>query len=89
MGKNYMGFFYGKKYNSGNGTFSLETGEIFIEGTGLGLKVLVLIVSKPNFWKFAILKPWKPLKMNMFKYIFFDITSDVIGPYLCTLQFRH
>ena len=27
MGKNCMGFFYGKKYNSGNGTFSLETGE--------------------------------------------------------------
>jgi len=37
MGKNYMGFFYGKKYNSGNGTFSLETGENFIEGTGLYL----------------------------------------------------
>ena len=35
MGKNYMRFFYGKKYNSGNGTFSLETGENFIEGTGL------------------------------------------------------
>ena len=34
MGKNYMGFFYGKKYNSGNGTFSFETGENFIEGTG-------------------------------------------------------
>ena len=34
MGKINMGIFYGKKYNSGNGTFSLETGENFIEGTG-------------------------------------------------------
>ena len=30
-----MGIFYGKKYNSGNRTFSLENGENFIEGTGL------------------------------------------------------
>jgi len=43
MGKNYMGFFYGKKYNSGNGTFSLETGENFIEGTG---QCLVYISEK-------------------------------------------
>ena len=36
MGKINMGIFYGKKYNSGNRTFSLENGENFIEGTGLG-----------------------------------------------------
>ena len=35
MGKINMGIFYGKKYNSGNRTFSLENGENFIEGTGL------------------------------------------------------
>ena len=34
MGKINMGIFYGKKYNSGNRTFSLENGENFIEGTG-------------------------------------------------------
>ena len=34
MGKINMGIFYGKKYNSGNITFSLENGENFIEGTG-------------------------------------------------------
>ena len=32
-----MGIFYGKKYNPRNRTFSLENGENFIEGTGLGL----------------------------------------------------
>ena len=37
MGKINMGIFYGKKYNSGNRTFSLENGENFIEGTGLKL----------------------------------------------------
>ena len=36
MGKINMGIFYGKKYNSGNRTFSLENGENFIEGTGQG-----------------------------------------------------
>ena len=34
MRKINMGIFYGKKYNSGNRTFSLENGENFIEGTG-------------------------------------------------------
>ena len=34
MGKINMGFFYGKLYNSGNTTFSLENGKNFIEGTG-------------------------------------------------------
>ena len=37
MGKINMGIFYGKKYNPRNRTFSLENGENFIEGTGLGL----------------------------------------------------
>ena len=41
MGKINMGIFYGKKYNSGNRTFSLENGENFIEGTGLGPKSAV------------------------------------------------
>mgnify|MGYP006903684097 FL=1 len=36
MGKINMGIFYGKKYNPRNRTFSLENGENFIEGTGLG-----------------------------------------------------
>ena len=42
MGKINMGIFYGKKYNSGNRTFSLENGENFIEGTGHGLSLLNL-----------------------------------------------
>ena len=36
MGKINVGIFYGKKYNPRNRTFSLENGENFIEGTGLG-----------------------------------------------------
>ena len=36
MGKNNMGFFYGKLYNSCNRTFSVGNGEKFIGGTGLG-----------------------------------------------------
>ena len=40
MGKINMGIFYGKKYNSGNRTFSLENGENFIEGTGPGRLIL-------------------------------------------------
>ena len=35
MGKNNMGFFYGKLYNSCNRTFSVGNGEKFIAGTGL------------------------------------------------------
>ena len=34
MGKNNMGFFYGKLYNSCNRTFSVGNGEKFIGGTG-------------------------------------------------------
>ena len=52
-----MGFFYGKKYNSGNGTFSLETGENFIEGTGHSLLTeLFLYVAQnisANDWKMS------------------------------------
>jgi hypothetical protein len=33
-GKNQYGIFYGKLLDSHNGTFSLENGENFIEGTG-------------------------------------------------------
>ena len=39
MGKNNMGFFYGKLYNSCNRTFSVGNGEKFIGGTGLGCLV--------------------------------------------------
>ena len=42
MGKINMGIFYGKKYNSGNRTFSLENGENFIEGTGPDQKPIKL-----------------------------------------------
>ena len=38
MGKNNMGFFYGKLYNSCNRTFSVGNGEKFIGGTGLAGK---------------------------------------------------
>ena len=43
MGKIIMGIFYGKKYNSGNRTFSLENGENFIEGTGPPLNKYILL----------------------------------------------
>ena len=43
MGKISMGFFYGKKYNSGNRTFSLENGENFIEGTGQCVNVFIVL----------------------------------------------
>ena len=46
MGKINMGIFYGKKYNSGNRTFSLENGENFIEGTGHHL----IPMTKFNKW---------------------------------------
>ena len=46
MGKINMGIFYGKKYNSGNRTFSLENGENFIEGTGHIHRVLQTIQMK-------------------------------------------
>ena len=39
MGKINMGLFYGKLFNSRNRTFSLENGEIFIEGMGQELKL--------------------------------------------------
>jgi hypothetical protein len=42
MGKINMGIFYGKKYNSGNRTFSLENGENFIEGTGQGFQAKMI-----------------------------------------------
>ena len=40
MGKNNMGFFYGKLYNSCNRTFSVGNGEKFIGGTGPALDQL-------------------------------------------------
>ena len=51
MGKINMGFFYGKKYNPRNRTFSLENGENFIEGTGLGPLI---------FWTQSILQTALP-----------------------------
>ena len=42
MGKNIMGFFYGKLYNSCNRTFSVGNGEKFIGGTGQRSEILSL-----------------------------------------------
>ena len=55
MGKINMGIFYGKKYNSGNRTFSLENGENFIEGTGhtANLKFLNPLLTNQEFF-FAV-----------------------------------
>jgi hypothetical protein len=61
MGKNNMGFFYGKLYNSCNRTFSVGNGEKFIGGTGRGQyfctekKYIPPFVSK----LFFILKGWQ------------------------------
>ena len=49
MGKINMGIFYGKKYNSGNRTFSLENGENFIEGTGHGLFICLKLLNYSKF----------------------------------------
>ena len=52
MGKIDMGIFYGKLYNSRNGTISLKNRENFIEGRGLELGVDKLHFSlvKVMFW---------------------------------------
>ena len=50
MGKINMGIFYGKKYNPRNRTFSLENGENFIEGTGLGsLYEITIAINLKSF----------------------------------------
>ena len=59
MGKINMGIFYGKKYNSGNRTFSLENGENFIEGTGHWIEYQFIYAELTIRSKFKECKIWK------------------------------
>ena len=64
-GKINMGIFYGKKYNSGNRTFSLENGENFIEGTGHVLVFLNLDWEGKESKKESYILPIWPQRRRM------------------------